>query len=191
MRQEAEVNADVERREDAGMPVAHLRSQIRAEQARRDNLFQEWALELRTIKMAEAALRPDTSAGIERSALLATASLAEATTRFREVHELELAQRLVEDAEIVDGALEMLPDIVLFRDKVLHSIARSNNIEDVFISLPEDKRREALSEFGRLVIDRFSDSEDMQNLIDGIQKLSPVLRNQAAAALASHKAPLL
>lgn len=186
MRQEAEFNADIERREDAGMPVMHLRSQIRAEQARRDNLFQEWALELRTIKMAEAKLHPENSTGSERSALLATSSLAEATTNFREVHELELAQRLVEDAEIVDGALEMLPDIILFRDRALHAIARNNNMGELFVSLPEAKRREALQEFGRLVVDRFADTADMQDLIDGIQRLSPVLQDQAAAALASH-----
>lgn len=149
----------------------HLRSQVRAEQSRRDNLFNEWALELRTIKLAEAAVEWETTDEEGRSVLLASNDPSAGTTSFREAHEFELAQRLIEEARIVDGLLDMPADVKLYRDKVLLEVARTNDIGHFFLSLPESQRDEALHQFGNLLVDRLEQPSDMQDLISGLQNL--------------------
>lgn len=188
MRKEAEINLEIEAQEDAGRPVAHLRSGVRHEQEIRDALYGEWCLELRTIKRAEAALRGTSSGSGEGSKSLITGYDArQVDTRFREVHEFELAQRLAQDAVLTDGMIDLPADVLHFRDAALHRIAHANHIGDYFYSLDQKSAREALNLFGEMLVSHGKASENLQQIIDGSLLLSeiPDLQDALSTSLAT------
>lgn len=169
MLQEAEVNAHIEDEEDAGRPVAHLRSAARSEQEKRDSLFEEWCMELRTIERAVAQLKQEagTTEPSGSSALVQSYDLREVTARFREVHQFELAQRITHDARLVDGLIDLPPGVEAYRDGVLHKIAHANKISDYFYSLPSKAAKRALSLFGEILVSHTQNDEALQAMIEG------------------------
>lgn len=169
MRKEAELNLQIEEDEDAGRPVEHLRSTLRQEQGLRDLLFNEWCLEIRTIHRAEAAMK-EAAAGAEADAahaLTVSQDARQMSTRFREVHDFELAQRLAHDALLTEANLDLPADVLLYRDQVLHRIAHANKISDYFYALEPRLAREALSLFGEALVTHTSSPEELQQVIDG------------------------
>jgi hypothetical protein len=188
MRKEAEINLEIEEQEDAGRPVTHLRSGVRHEQEIRDALYGEWCLELRTIKKAEATLRGASGSSDESSRSLVTGyDVRQVDTRFREVHEFELAQRLAQDAVITDGMIDLPADVLHFRDAALHRIAHTNQISNYFYSLDQKSAREALNLFGEMLVSHAKASENLQQIIDGSLLLSeiPDLQDALSTSLAT------
>jgi hypothetical protein len=168
MLQEAEVHAQIEEEEDAGRPVAHLRSAARSEQEKRDSLFEEWCLELRTIERAMVQLRHEPqSTESSGSSLVQGYDLREVTARFREVHQFELAQRVTHDARLVDGLIDLPPGVEAYRDGVLHKIAHSNKISDYFYSLPPTAAKRALTLFGEILVSHTQNDDTLEAIIEG------------------------
>lgn len=169
MLQEAEVHAQIEAEEDAGRAVTHLRSAARSEQERRDFLFNEWCLEVRTIDRSLDILKSEANSAATGGAvaLLRNHDLQEVTVRFREVHQFELAQRVTHDARLVDGLIDLPPGVELYRDSVLHRIAHANDIDDYFYSLPLQTAKRALTLFGEILIAHTAGGDSLDGLIEG------------------------
>src|SRR5690606_26537730 len=140
------------------------------EQEFRDQLFNEWCLELRTIYQAQAMLKQQAQAqgdGAPGDTLLTAYDLRDVSTRFREVHEFELAQRLVQDANIVQADLELPKDALSYRNDVLYRIAHCNDIGNYFFKLDETMARDALNLFGETLITHVNTSNELQQVIEG------------------------
>jgi hypothetical protein len=191
MRKEADINQQIESLEDAGRPVAHLRSGVRHEQEIRDAIYGEWCLEIQTIKRAEAALRGAAGTADVGSRSLVTGGydVRQVDTRFREVHEFELAQRLSQDAVLTEGLIDLPADVLQFRDAALYRIAHANQISDHFYSLDPAEARTALNLFGEILVSNAKASENLEQLLDGSLLLSeiPDLQDALSTSLAEVK----
>lgn len=184
MKKEKELYSLIETEEDAGHEVAHLRSSVRQEQELRDHLYEEWALEIRTIHESQRKLEVSAGLQADLNAEMPEKSLVtpRAEARLREVHEFELAQRLSQDADMVHSALELPPDVILFRDQVLHRIAQANDVGAFFFKLKPETSKKALNLFGELLVThcRF---EELDALIEGTMLIEeiPELRDALSA----------
>lgn len=167
-KKEKELYRLIEDEEDAGREVAHLRSSVRQEQELRDHLFDEWALEVRTIMECDSKLKSSAGSQADLGTEISEKSLTTlvAEPRLREVHDFELAQRLSKDAEIVHSALELPADVILFRDQVLNRIANTNDVGAYFFTLKPEASKKALDLFGELLVTHCR-IEELDALIEG------------------------
>ncbi|QZD90557.1 hypothetical protein K3148_03955 [Qipengyuania aurantiaca] len=184
VRKEKDLYCLIEDEEDAGREVAHLRSSVRQEQELRDHLFEEWALEVRTIMDCNRKLKSSAGLQADLGTEISEKSLTthDSEPRLREVHDFELAQRLSKDAEIVHSALELPPDVILFRDKVLNRIANTNDVGAYFFNLKPETAKKALDLFGELLVTHCG-IEELDALIEGTMLIEeiPELRDALVA----------
>lgn len=174
MGREAEINQLIEDAEDRGRPRPDLHSQMRHEQQLRDKLFEEWCLELKTIRLCEAELHEKQAAeGDGKLVLISDVDFKDTALGFQEVHEFALAQTLVSNTRIVEGSQVDLPaNIQDYRDRILYRIAHTNNVASFFYSLDGKSEREALDSFGELLLMHAQSDDALQDLIDGTKTLS-------------------
>jgi hypothetical protein len=169
MNKEAGINQQIEDAEDAGKPRPDLHSQVRLEQELRDKLFEEWCLELKTVRQCEAQLHKqgNVASGSELI-LLNNNGMEGAELGFHEVHEFALAQTLVNGSRIVDGsAIELPANIEDYRDRILYRIAHANDLAKFFYALEPGAEKKALDSFGELLLMHAQSEEAIQDLIDG------------------------
>lgn len=181
-RKEADLFAAIEVEEDAGRPTAYLRSNIRQEQELRDHLYEEWAIEVRTIHSSRSSLKasmPDEKKN-PRGSVMADFEPTEAEVRIREVHEFELAQRLTQDADLVQANIDLPPDVILFRDQILHRVAHANSLDDYFFRLNPETAQDALNRFGEMLVSHSSSVDELNNVIEGTMLIQEIPRMRDA-----------
>ncbi|MEN3972904.1 VPA1269 family protein [Sphingomicrobium sp. XHP0235] len=172
---------EVEALEDEGRSVSALRSQARQEEYIRDHLLDEWCVEQKTVHECERMINVSSEVDRTKNAVV---DLKEGShVELKEVHELEMAHTLVQEAARQSANLDLPADVKLYRDQKLLEIAASNDVADLFYSLDDAAKEAALDEFGNLLSENFTSSDEVEDLISGkvrfdvIEGLRAVVQN--------------
>jgi hypothetical protein len=167
---EAALNEQIDAAEDAGEPSIFLQNLVSREREMRDEIWAEWAAELKTVLEAERLME---AVGPNDKLPVSTGlDLGLVRAKFQSVHQLALLQHVVREGDIIAGAsLEVPSGTREKRDLMLLEIARRSDVGPFFYELEPQKRRRALDAFGEVLAGGTSDSAEVDNLLEGSGKL--------------------
>ncbi|KKJ76243.1 hypothetical protein WH95_13525 [Kiloniella litopenaei] len=173
LKKEAKLNEKIEHFEDQDKATQAQKYRLiaEAEALYRDKLFEEWALEYKTIRRSENMLQK-AKTDSENSLILTRESYDRMS--FIETEDFPLAHALVKEAEIFLDAEHELPDGVRERrNEILMEVASKENISHLFYKLSGKDRAQSMTRLGTILlangnIDDFLSGEKKLTNIEGV-----------------------
>jgi hypothetical protein len=174
---ERQLNSEADEAEDSGNSARRLRSLARNERERRDTLLDEWCAEYKTVRACEALLKKkvgeETPYSLRPAIPDFDASKVEAV--FCQNHKFQLAHQLVTETRFMPEALLDQPaGVEAWRDNVLLTILRRDDLEGLMYRLEENVSRQILDDIGDRLVTAINNPDELQSLIDGKMRLRDI-----------------
>ncbi|MBB3997477.1 VPA1269 family protein [Aureimonas pseudogalii] len=186
-----EVNRQIRELEDEDKPVAHLRSVTRKNVEFRAAILAEMQAESELIAKCVAMLQEPREGIDARTLVLAgtEASLADIEIRLEEMHELELAHRLLSEAKIVTAAaVDVPPGTAELLSGGLRKIVDASGMRGMIAGSGLEKEAELLDLLGEFLFSQGADIEQVEKLLvegasqDDLRQIGQILEGRQPAA---------
>lgn len=171
MERERALNEEIDRLEDGGCNVDHLRASLERHIELREELWEEWAAEMALVRSCQQVI--ENSRDSNNLPIVTGLSEVEFKARLETVHSFELLHKLVSESQLIAGASIEIPDSLRAqRDEILLDIASKNDAVGFFYSLSIEDRKRALDAFGEVLIAHTHSlcgdpGEHLQSIIQG------------------------
>ncbi|MBO0902701.1 VPA1269 family protein [Jiella sonneratiae] len=165
-----EINRQIRELEDEGKPVAHLRSATRKNVEFRAAILAEMQAESELIAKCMSILQEPRDGADARTLVVAgsEASLAEIEVRLEEMHELELAHRILSDARIVTAAaIDVPPGTEAMLAAGLRRIADSAGMRGMMAGAGLDREIKLLDILGEFLFGQGAEIGQIDGLLEG------------------------
>lgn len=189
-----DLNRQIRELEDEGRPVAHLRSATRKNVEFRAAILAEMQAESEFIAKCMSMLQEPRGSADARTLVVAgsEASLAEIEVRLEEMHELELAHRILSDAKIVTAAaIDVPPGTEEMLGAGLRRIADAAGMRGMMAGAGLDREAKLLDMLGEFLFGNGMEIGQVDRLLEGrasdeqIGRIGEILGGRAPRADAS------
>ncbi|TIT92173.1 MAG: hypothetical protein E5W55_18625, partial [Mesorhizobium sp.] len=190
-----EVSQAIEDKELATGKADHaLRTIQRSESRFKNRLAEELSKELKVQKMVQEVREMAVAEGSTADNLLLPVAPgfdpAALGYGFTQVHEFELFHTLVKETRLLPASIiETAQGVEPYMKKLLKAVLRANNLAELTASLPDREETDACIRIGDVLLERYPEPSEFQQLMEGAVKLDREaledVRSEVRAVLAS------
>jgi hypothetical protein len=194
-RRAREISRAIEEKElETGKEDHALRTIQRSESSFKNRLSEELAKELRVQKIVQQVRETALAQGDSSDNLLLPVmpgfDPAALGYGLDQVHEFELFWTLVKETRLLPASImETAQGVEPYMKKLLKTVLRANNLAELTSSLSDRQETDAYLQIGGVLLERYPDPNDFQQLVDGAVKLDHEamedLRKEVSAIIAS------